>query len=487
MPRDLRGAIAPILLVALLVPSAAREARAQSQPVVGVDDQTQSANPQPAQTTPADDFDRTTSRVAAYVDTSAGLVATDFVRRAFDSNAELAAARLDVDRARARLHQAGLRPNPQVDLEYASGRIVSNPGEHETTLGVTVPLEVGGQRGRRIDLAEAQLAAAEAEVADRGRRLVADVATAYVDALVAARELETFERLVFLDTATARIVEARVNEGEAAPLELNLLRVESDHLRSQGALAEGRLRAALVRLRTLAGMSPADNVRLRQELGSPAQSPRQAALPSKEQTIEAALRERPDLRAARLNVDVARAGLRLADAEARPGVSVFGRFTTGRTVTDLPAPFDPVPDRERQLAAGVTVSLPVFNRNQGARAEAGVAISQAERRLAFAEAAVRADVESAYARYEAARRAAEIYEQRVLDRSSLNVATIREAYQLGAFRVTDLLAEQRRLVDAERDYTAALAEERRALADLEAAVGASPTVTSPETKDTNHD
>jgi outer membrane protein TolC len=43
---------------------------------------------------------------------------------------------------------------------------------------------------------------------------------------------------------------------------------------------------------------------------------------------------------------------------------------------------------------------------------------------------------------------------------------------MGAFRVTELIAEQRRLVDSQREYTEVLTERYRALADLQTAIGA---------------
>jgi outer membrane protein TolC len=56
-------------------------------------------------------------------------------------------------------------------------------------------------------------------------------------------------------------------------------------------------------------------------------------------------------------------------------------------------------------------------------------------------------------------------------RSNDNIRAIRAAYDVGAFRVTDLIAEQRRLLDSQREYTEALAERYRALADLQSAMG----------------
>jgi hypothetical protein len=56
----------------------------------------------------SDDDERWTNN---YVDPVQGASSDGLIRRALQSNAELAAARLDYERGRARLRQAGLRPN----------------------------------------------------------------------------------------------------------------------------------------------------------------------------------------------------------------------------------------------------------------------------------------------------------------------------------------------------------------------------------------
>jgi cobalt-zinc-cadmium efflux system outer membrane protein len=192
--------------------------------------------------------------VGHYFDPVQGATSAEMVQRALATNGELAAARLDIERARARLRQAGLRPNPTIDFEQTTGRLTGSAGERETGIGVSLPLEVGGQRRSRIDVAQAELEATEAEVADRERRLAGDVLAAYAEALSALRELEITEGLNDLDLQTTKFVQVRVNEGETAPIELSLLQVEVDRLRSRRALVEGRLQAALIRVRSLAGM-----------------------------------------------------------------------------------------------------------------------------------------------------------------------------------------------------------------------------------------
>jgi outer membrane protein TolC len=173
-----------------------------------------------------------------YFDPLQGTSSSDLVRRALASNGELAAARIDIERARARRRQAGLRPNPTLDFEQTTGRFTGAAGETERSIGVALPIELGGQRRRRIELAEAELEAAEAAVSDRERTLSAEVRANYAEALAALRELAITENLNNLDQQTARFVQARVNEGETAPIELNLLMVEVDRLRSRRALVE---------------------------------------------------------------------------------------------------------------------------------------------------------------------------------------------------------------------------------------------------------
>lgn len=402
-----------------------------------------------------------------YYDPLQGESSADLIRRALLSNRELAAARLEIDRARARLRQAGLRPNPVLEFEQTTGRLTGSDGEHETTVGVALPLEIGGKRRRRIELAQVELEAAEAETADRKRRLTSEIYGAYAEALATLRELAITEDLNDIDLQTTRFVQARVNEGETAPLELNLLRVEVDRLRSRRALVEGRLQVALLKLKALVGIQASESLRLREEI----RTPHLLAPPgSLEAAIDIALRSRPDLRLARLSEEAAQAGLRLARAQSTPDLTASARYTMNRSTFDS-TPVGPIVDRDRLLTFGVSIGIPVFNTNQGAKEEAALAIDQAQKRREFLEQLVRSEVTAAYARYDASNKALSTFEQGVIGRSTENIEAIRAAYQLGEFRITDLLAEQRRLLDAQREFTDALAERYRALGDLQAAIG----------------
>jgi len=411
---------------------------------------------------------RITSSLALYFDPLQGESSADLVRRALLSNAELAAARIDIDRARARVRQAGLRPNPTVDFEQATGSLTGSSGERETGIGMSLPLEVSGQRKRRIVLAQAQLEASEAEVAEGERRLAREVLATYAEALAAIRELEITEGLNDIDLQTTRFVQARVNEGESAPIELSLLQVEVDRLKSRRAQVEGRLQATLIKLKNLVGIPVNEPIRLREELSTSQAVWNQPA--SLDAAVEIALRTRPDLKLARLNVEVARAGLSLAQSQTGPEVVASTKYIQNRSLFD-DTPVGTISDRDKLITFGVSVSIPIFNRNQGTKAEAALAINQAERRRDFLETAVRSEVASVYARLDAVQRSLTTFDQGVISRSNDNIRAIRAAYQIGEFKITDLLTEQRRLLDSQREFTEALVERYRALADLRIAIG----------------
>ena len=396
-----------------------------------------------------------------------GLSPTDLIRRAFDANRELAAARLDLERGRARLRQAGLRPNPTFDIEHTTGRLTGSPDERETSVGMALPIEVGGRRQHRIDVATADLAVVEAEIANRERQLARDVLAAYVDAIAAIRELETTDRLHQLDDQMAQVVRTRVDEKDAPPLELSLLLSEVARLDARRALIRGRVDAALITIGQLIG-APQERVTLR---STPAPLDMGPIPSSVDAAVAMALEQRADVIVARLSEQAAEAGVRLARADAWPDVTVSAAYRTNRGLSELPNPLAAVPDTDQVVAFGASVGLPFFNKNQGARAEAAIAVRQARLRRELTEQTVRAEVASAFRRAEAAQSALTLFEQGVLGRSDDNIRIMRAAYELGEFRITDVITEQRRVLEAQQEYTEALAERYRALVDLRAAIG----------------
>ena len=411
-----------------------------------------------------------------YYNQQDGLSVNELIERALTSNQEIVASRLEIDRAQARLNQARLRPNPTLEVEQSSGAAIGSPGGGQFNVGASFPLEIYGRRAARIDQAQIAIEASRADVRNRERLLISGILTNYAEALAALRDLEITERLLELDLQTTSVVQTRVNEGDVAPLELNLLQAEVERLRARRQLAEGKLQAAYTQLKSLSGIPFEDTLRLREQINS-------AQLPVTPQTPEiavtTALASRPDVRLTQIEEQVATAGLRLIRAQSRPDLTVYTRYTQGRLGFDNLSPTR-YPSRDRTLAFGVAVALPVFNKNQGAKAEAEIAIRQAQARREYAERIVRGEILTAYQRLESARRAVETLETRALPRTTENVETFRRVYEVGNITISELINEQRRLLDTTRELSDALTQRYRAQIDLNIALGGAGFLPEPQ-------
>ncbi len=112
----------------------------------------------------------------------------------------------------------------------------------------------------------------------------------------------------------------------------------------------------------------------------------------------------------------------------------------------------PVQDVFHFLKFGVSLDLPVRNKNQGA-IEAAVADSAAAKsRREFAELTVRREVASAYAQFDRAVRAEEIFRLGARDPARANLDVVRQTYELGSKTLIDYIGEQRRFIELENDF-----------------------------------
>jgi cobalt-zinc-cadmium efflux system outer membrane protein len=402
-----------------------------------------------------------------YYSRSDGTGLAEVIRLALANSGEIKIARLEIEKARARLIQAGLRSSPTLEVEQSAGRLAGSAGDHELSIGLAIPVDVFSQRRLRMDLAKAEVVLREAEFAIKQRELTSRVIAVYTDALAALGEIEVLDDILELDTQTVRFVQIRVTEGETPPLELNLLQTEFERLRAKRELAEGMILTALTQLKFYAGLPYDRPLKLNEQMVA-AQVPQ---LPDTSETgFAIALRSRPEVRVAELEEELARAGLRLIQSQGKPDVTAYTRYTQGRSKFDDPR--GTFVQSDRSLTFGVSIGLPVFDKKQGAKAEAEIAIRQAQEKRVFAEAVIRNEVFTAFQRIEAAKRALLRLETSVIPRSQENIRTIRQVYEIGELKVTDLIAEQRKMLEADRDRREVLRERYRSQADLFIAIGA---------------
>ncbi|MBI3652707.1 MAG: TolC family protein [Acidobacteria bacterium] len=402
-----------------------------------------------------------------YVDQTNGVTYEALFNLAASRNRNLLAARQNLAIINGRLVQSGLRPNPTLDTEYVTDKIVgSGQGEYGISAAYIQPLELAGKRRKRLRVSQLELEQAEKELAFQEQQLAAEIRSQFAEALAATENLRITEQLIAFNEETLRFIQLRFTEGDAARLDVNLIRVEVGRLRAQLLQSENRVRTALSQLRTLAGLGSEENVRLQGAL-NPLKVMEGLTL---EGLQLAAMQSRTDLQAARIGETAADARLRLAEAEAVPNINIFGRFTQDKSIFGLSSGGRLV-DVDRKAAFGVSVPLPFFNRNQGAIAEAVATRAQTRYRREFLEQVIKRDVTVAFNRLQTAKEAIQLYETDIVPRSQENLQMIRTAYDLGDKDILDVIAEQRRLIETKQQYIDALKEYYLSTVELERALG----------------
>jgi outer membrane protein, heavy metal efflux system len=410
--------------------------------------------------------------LAAIVPTSARaqpggeLTVDDLVTRALADNPDLKAARLEVDAAAGRLQQAGLRPNPTLEL---GGQKALSP-DNNLTVGLSLPLDLNGRKEGRVGVAERQVEMRRRQVAERERLVRAEVRMKAGELLAAQRNLQVVDDLLGVNRNALEVVGARVRQGASPSLDEGLQLVEVNRLDASRQLAQSRVEIATLQLKLLAGMAPETPLVLKGELTL---SP---LLLDRADATQHAVSDRPDVAVTRAEAAMAAAMVRKEQAEGGWDATLsigyqrqdFGFPLNGLTASGTQRP---IQDVFHYFGGGVSIVLPVRNRNEGNVAAATAATRAAERRVEFAMLTVQQEVETAFTQYEAARRSLDIYERGVRDISRRNLDVIRQAYQLGRGSLLDVIAEQRRFIEVENGYTDALKQVYDAAVGIERAVG----------------
>jgi outer membrane protein, heavy metal efflux system len=394
----------------------------------------------------------------------------ELVARALADNPDLRAARAEIEAARGRLLQAGLRPNPMLDL--GAQQSVTGP-DNNLNVGVTLPLDLNRRKAGRVGVAERELELKEAQVLNRARELGAEVRMKAGEVLAAQRNLRITEELLDINRQALQLIGGRVQRGAVPALEESLQRVEVNRLDASRQMLQSRVEVATLQLQVLIGRSPEAPLSVQGDLRT------RLVTFAREGAFERALAARPDLRMAQAEVAMAQAKIRKEEAEGRWDASVnvgYMRQDFGYDLSGLTARGElrPITDIFHYVGGGVTITLPVRNRNQGNVAAAFAEAQATEHREDLATLTVRQEVAAAFTQHEAAERALDIYTRGVLEVARQNLEVMRKTYELGRATLLEVIAEQRRYIDIEMGYTEALQQAYNAAVDIERAVGAVP-------------
>ena len=354
------------------------------------------------------------------------------------------------------VRQAGLGLNPRLFLTaedlrpWASDYDFPNQTEDYGYLSQT--FEVSGKRRKRVALAQAQLAQAEASRALQLQVLAANVAASYWSAAVSARVVSLLEQDKQAVDEMVRYNRERVEAGATRGVEHLRVQIEQDRLTVALRNAERDATLARVELFRQMGRAPEKDVRF-------ADAP-ETVKPVAPVPVETVLAQRPDVRAAQDAEQAAEADVKLQHALAKPDPDVLGGYKRNAA--------------NNTLFAGVQIPLPVRNRNQGEieRAEASVAFAQAT--LRQTELQVRAEVAAAQENYDRDREIAQKVVPDMRSRAAENLRILTEAYQLGGVDLLRFLDAERTEFDVEVNALRTLVQYQTSALRLQQAYGVQP-------------
>lgn len=378
------------------------------------------------------------------------------VERALASHPEIVAAGNRVEARQGLRTQAAKTYNPSFNFQWENLRAWQQPGyrpvQDSDIYGyIEQQWELFGKRGRRAELANAQLRVAELERALARRDVALRVKRAYWHALAAER------RVALLDENLAnfdKIVEYnanRVREGAVAEADLIRVRLERERLaleRNDAVLAATRSR---LMLQLAMGEERFTPVKLTEPL------PDALHEPNFRLDASGALAQRVEVKIREAAIEESTAGVRLARANAKPDLTWNAGYKRA-------GPFDTV-------QVGARIPLMLRDRNEG-----NIAAANAEER--YATTLLRATQQAVLAEAEAALESYLTYRRQlrqvlpVLREQALQTASIAEAaYREGGADLLRLLDAQRVRIEAQQVYVEARVNYELAIVDLEQALG----------------
>ncbi|MDH0733748.1 TolC family protein [Pseudomonas sichuanensis] len=377
-----------------------------------------------------------------------GLSLDQALAAAFAENPELAAAGREIGIAEGERRQAGLIPNPELSWEVEDTRRDTST----TTVTLSQPLELGGKRGARIDVAQAGQTVAQLELERQRNGLRADVIQAFHAALRAQTALELAQQSQTLTERGLRVVQGRVKAGQSSPVEATRAQVQLAQAEAAVRRARTERSVAWQSLARLTGSAQAGFDSLDGTTLSPGPAPQAEQLLGKvEQTAE--------WRLAAAQIERGEASLGSEKAKRIPDLTVSVGSQYSRE------------DRERVNVVGLSMPLPLFDRNQGNVLAASRRADQARDLRNAVELRLRSDTRSALDQWATAMGEVQAYDRTILPAAQQAVDTATRGFEMGKFAFLDVLDAQRTLIEARGLYLEALASATDARAQVERIYG----------------
>ena len=370
---------------------------------------------------------------------------------AFKANPDIAAATREVEALGGALRQAGIIPN----LELAASVEDTQKSTRSTTLQLNLPIELGGKRASRLSAAERNRDAAVAELAIKRADIRAATVTAFYDVLTGQERYRLAMASIELAQRGSNAAAKRVIAGKISPVDETKARIAESSVRIELAQAGSELANARKRLTALWGNTTPRFERADGHADTLPDLPVRSELAHR-------LQQSPNLLRARMEVDRRQALTQVERSRQMPDITVSvgakRDIQVGRT----------------QAIVGISIPIPLFDRNQGNLQEALSRTDKARDEFAATEARLGSDLAQAHERLHAARQEAQLLQREILPGAQSVYDAATKGFEYGKFNFLEVLDAQRTLLQAKSQTLRALSEAHRAAAEIERIIGDAP-------------
>lgn len=367
---------------------------------------------------------------------------------AVNANPDLSAARHELQAVDSSVLQARKFPNPTLELGVQD----TQRATRETTVQISQPIELGGKRAMRIQAAESGRNAASAELHAKVSAIRANVTTAFFDVLTAQERLYLAQDSVEVAQRATSTAAKRVIAGKVSPVEETKARVAEAGVRLELLKARSELGDTRKRLTGFWGNLVPRFERAEGQLESLPELPELSELSRR-------LTAAPMLVRARIEVDRRQALANLERSRRIPDVSINLGIKRSEELG------------RNQAIFGVSVPLPLFDRNQGNVLETLRRTDKARDELSATGTRLDNELAQAYEKLNTSRQEAETLQREILPGAKSAYDAAVTGFEFGKFAFLDVLDAQRTLLQTKSQYLRALSDAHRAAAEIDGILG----------------
>jgi cobalt-zinc-cadmium efflux system outer membrane protein len=362
---------------------------------------------------------------------------------------------LDVARAKWAVAHAGVvtsgqRPNPGIGfLPQYNVNAASGVSPWILNFSFDLPIETAGKRGYRIAQAEYLSEAARQKIATAAWQIRSRLRASLLNLYAADQSEVLLRKQLAVQEDLVELVKRRLAVGEASQPDVTLMRLSLDQIWL--SLSESRKRSAQARSQTANALGLAADAIKRTEISFSFLKKLPQKLPP-EDLRRRALFNRPDILSALAAYAASESALQLQIAKQYPDVHLGPGYE-----------FD---QGENKWGIGISLTLPVLNRNQGPIAEAEARRKEAEALFKSLQAEVIGEIDGALVGYKAALRKLAMADNLVADKKK-QVQSVQAMFHVGEADRLILLGAQRELLSSRFSRLEALVQAQRSLGLLE--------------------